>query len=227
MIEQNLYGKIGNYSPNLTNSGEGYKNLLMDLRLEKELVERAKTDDKALEILYDTYYHPIFNYILRRTAKIDIAQDLTSEVFLKVCKNLWKYRWMNISLSAWLYRIASNEIVNYFRQTKIILTSLDTEMEKGKEPINGTNPEEEFLMAEEELKRKEEHLKIQKIVLQLPLKYQEVLVLRYFEKKKISEICEILGKKEGTVNSLLSRGLDKLKLLLQASADKSVIEDEG
>ncbi|MBT9131235.1 MAG: hypothetical protein DDT42_01664 [candidate division WS2 bacterium] len=51
--------------------------------------------------------------------------------------------------------------------------------------------------------------------------------MRYFEKKKISEICKILGKKEGTVNSLLSRGLDKLKLLLQASADKSVIEDEG
>ena len=48
-------------------------------------------------------------------------------------------------------------------------------------------------------------------------KYQEVLALRYFEQKPVTEICEILSKKEGTVKSLISRGLDKIRTLIKLS----------
>ena len=54
-------------------------------------------------------------------------------------------------------------------------------------------------------------LRIQKQLLGLPLSYQEVMALRYFEEKSISEISLITGKKEGTVKSLLSRGIEKLR----------------
>lgn len=56
---------------------------------------------------------------------------------------------------------------------------------------------------------------IQEKIFKLPVKYQEVIVLRFFEKKKIKEIAEILGKKQGTIKSLLHRGLEKLKNLIE------------
>ena len=58
-------------------------------------------------------------------------------------------------------------------------------------------------------------MKIQEKISQLPIRYQEVITLRFFEKKKIKEIAEILGKKEGTIKSLLHRGLEKLKNLVE------------
>jgi len=60
----------------------------MDLEREKELVERAKKDTEAFGELYEQYYSKIFSYVLRRTARIEIAQDVTSEVFFKALKNL-------------------------------------------------------------------------------------------------------------------------------------------
>lgn len=90
----------------------------MDLDQEKQLVERAKNDTEAFGELYDQYYSQIFGYILRRTASIGIAQDVTSEVFFKVLKNLGQFRWRGTPFSSWLYRIAAHEIANYFRKSK-------------------------------------------------------------------------------------------------------------
>jgi len=179
----------------------------MDLDEEKELIKRAKKDSEAFGKLYDKYYSQIFGYILKRVANLDIAQDICSETFLKALKNLWKFRWKNISLSAWLYRIANNEITNFFRKKKHKLVSL----EKISEPIDGSNPEIELIEAEDRLKMHQDFLKIQEKISELEIKYQEVITLRFFEKKQIKEIAEILGKKEGTVKSLLHRGLEKLR----------------
>jgi len=182
---------------------------------EKELVKKAQKDPEIFGKLYDKYYSQIFGYILKRVADLEIAQDITSETFFKALKNLWKFRWKNISFSAWLYRIANNEIANYFRKNKKYSISLDKLEENGFEPISLHNPEAEFLKAQEELKKHQDFLKIQEKISQLPIKYQEVITLRFFEKKKIKEIAEILGKKEGTIKSLLHRGLEKLKDLIE------------
>ena len=184
----------------------------MDLNEEKELVNRAKKDPQAFGILYDQYYSQIFGYIIKRVANLDIAKDICSETFLKALKNLWNFRWKNISFSFWLYRIANNEISNYFRKNKY-----KAPLEKIPEPSTFQNPSTEILEAEEELKRHQDFLKIQKEISKLEIKYQEVIVLRFFEKKKINEIAEILGKKEGTIKSLLHRGLEKLKKEVSAT----------
>jgi len=174
---------------------------------EKELVERAKGDSESFGKLYDKYYSRIFGYILKRVANLEIAQDICSETFLKVLKNLRKFRWKGVSFSSWLYRIANNEIANYFRKKEYKAVSL----EKIPEPISINNPEIEFIKAEEELKKHEDFLKIQEEISKLEIKYQEVITLRFFEKKQIKEIAEILEKKEGTIKSLLHRGLEKLR----------------
>ena len=165
----------------------------MDLKEEKELIKQAQKDPEVFAKLYDEYYPKIFGYILKRVANFEITQDITSETFFKALKKLWQFRWRNISFSAWLYRIANNEIANYFRRNKYKPVSLD----KVPEPIVVHNPEAEILEAEQELKKYQDFLKIREKISQLPIKYQEVIALRFFEKKKIKEICEILGKKKG------------------------------
>lgn len=177
----------------------------MNLNEEKKIIERAKKDPEAFGKLYDENYQKIFGYILKRVANLDIAKDITSETFLKALKNLWKFRWKNISLSSWLYRIANNEIVNFFRKRRFI------SLEKISEPSTTLNPSTEILEAEEELKKHRDFLKLQKEISKLEIKYQEVITLKFFERKKIREIAEILGKREGTIKSLLHRGLEKLR----------------
>lgn len=187
----------------------------MNLNDEKELIKKAQKEPEAFAKLYDKDYPKIFGYILKRVADFEIAQDITSETFFKALKNLWKFRWKNISFSAWLYRIANNEIANYYRKNRYLVSLEIFKDEQGFEPVALHNPEIEFLEAEEKLKKHQDFLEIQEKIAKLPIKYQEVITLRFFEKKKIKEIAEILGKKEGTVKSLLSRGLEKLRNLIE------------
>jgi RNA polymerase sigma-70 factor (ECF subfamily) len=184
----------------------------MDLGEEQELVRRAQKAPDAFAKLYDQYYPKIFGYILRRTANLEAAQDITSETFLKALRKLWQFQWRNISFSPWLYRIATNEVNQYFRKAEYKKSvSLEELQEQGFELISSHDPESELIEAQEKLEQHQDFLEIQKRIVRLPAKYQEVITLRFFEKKQLNEIAEILGKKEGTIKSLLHRAVEKLR----------------
>jgi len=184
----------------------------MDLSEEKELVRQAQKDPDAFAGLYDRYYPKIFGYVLRRTANLEVAQDITSETFLKVLQKLWQFRWRNVSFSSWLYKIATNEINQYFRKAEYKKSlSLEELQEQGFELVSPYDPEGELIKAQEKLKQHQDYLEIQEKIVRLPAKYQEVIALRFFEQKQIKEIGEILGKKEGTIKSLLHRAVEKLR----------------
>ena len=180
---------------------------------EQDLIQRAKRDPEAFGVLFDMYYDAIFGYVLKRVGNVHIAQDIVSETFFKALDRLWQFRWRGISISSWFYRIASNEINQYFRKNKHNPHSLDTLLEEqGFELPDDVDVLEEILKQEYELLQAKEWQVVRKHMEVLPEKYQEVLALRYFEDKKVSEIAEILGKKEGTVKSLLSRAVSKLQV---------------
>jgi RNA polymerase sigma-70 factor (ECF subfamily) len=184
----------------------------MDLNEEKELVRQAQKAPDAFAELYDLYYPKIFGYVLRRTANLEAAQDITSETFLKALRKLWQFHWRNVSFSSWLYKIATNEVNQYFRRAEYKKSvSLEELQEQGFELISSHDPENELIEAEEKLEQYQDFLEIQGKIAQLPAKYQEVIALRFFEKKQINEIAEILGKKEGTIKSLLHRAVEKLR----------------
>jgi RNA polymerase sigma-70 factor (ECF subfamily) len=184
----------------------------MDLSEEKELVRRAQKAPGAFAELYDQYYPKIFGYILRRTANLETAQDLTSETFFNALNKLWQFRWRNVSFSSWLYKIASNEINQHFRKAEYRKSiSLEELQEQGYEPVSSSEPESELIEAQEQLKQHREFREVQDKIVRLPGRYQEVIALRFFEQKQIKEISEILGKKEGTVKSLLHRALERLR----------------
>lgn len=178
-----------------------------ELKAEEELVRRAQHDRQAFGELYENYYPRIFNLALKRTANVQLALDITSVTFLKALSQIKKYRWRDVPFGAWLYRIAGNEISDYYRKHNGRVTSIEQIAE-----LAETNDyTDEIDQAEEELSRHEEFLRLHEKIAELPEMYQEVITLKFFEKKKIREMVQILGKKEGTIKSLLHRGLEKLR----------------
>ena len=157
---------------------------------EKILVERAKNDKEAFAELYDTYCSQILGYVLRRTANIEVAQDVTSQVFFKAYKNIGQFHWRGVPFSSWLYKIASNEITNHFRERKRRRKYLETNYDLVE--TSNPSPESELAQAEEELRKHEEYLSLHENISNLSFKYQEVITLRYFEHKHLKEIIEIL-----------------------------------
>jgi len=190
----------------------------MNLAGEKELLQKIKQDPRQFGLVFDQYYKPIFNYIFRRVADYDTSRDIAAETFLKAFLHIGDFKWKNVSIGAWLYRIATNEMNYYFRNKK---TSTKHMVEVATNlAFTGFNTVQyisEKQLLENELKKHEEYLKVQHCLAQLDVKYQEVISLRYFEKKSILEIAEILSKKEGTIKSLSSRGIEKIRILMNTA----------
>lgn len=178
---------------------------------EEELVKRAQHSREAFGELYEAHYHRIFNYALKRTANVQLALDITSVTFLKAMEQIGKYKWRDIPFAAWLYRIAGNEINDHYRKESRHTVSIDSLTDLS----DTSDYADEINHAEEELGKHEEFLRLHKKLSELPDMYQEVIVLKFFEKKKIKDMVKILGKKEGTIKSLLHRGIEKLRDKMQ------------
>ncbi|MBN1375630.1 MAG: sigma-70 family RNA polymerase sigma factor [Dehalococcoidia bacterium] len=176
-------------------------------RSEAEMVKRAQHSREAFGELYEIHYKRIFNYALKRTANVQLAMDITSVTFLKAMNQIGKYQWRDIPFAAWLYRIAGNEINDYYRKEYRNNVSID----RVPDLADSSDYADEVNHAEEELNKNEEFLLLHDKLAELPAMYQEVIVLKFFEKKKIKDIVQILGKKEGTIKSLLHRGIEKLR----------------
>jgi len=111
---------------------------------------------------------------------------------------------------------------HYFRTRHLRPISLDMLLdEHGIEYPDATDVANELMDAEEKLERHEAFLRLQRFITTLPLKYQEVLALRYFEHKRVSDICDIVHKKMGTVKSLLTRGTEKLRVAIEADLERN------
>jgi len=169
------------------------------------LVSAARQDSEAAGRLFDKYYSQILGYIYHCTLDGTVAEDLTSNVFLAVFQHLGRYKWRQAPFRAWLYRIAINEVRMHWRRKKRNKT------------ISFQIDNEEYSSAsstDDSMAASEEYQLVHKALLELRIKYRTVIILRYFENKTITEICEITDRKEGTVKSQLHRGLARLQDIL-------------
>lgn len=171
---------------------------------EFETVQEAVKDPKQFQILYDRYFSAIFNYVYRKIDDEEITADLTSQTFLKALKNLKKYKFKGVPFSAWLYRIASNEVNRHYRQTnKKLVFSFD---------------EYEFENLIEQNVEKDEEIDIDYIIQQMHTMSEsdiEVLELRFFESKSFAEIAFILEIAEANAKMRTYRAIEKLRKLLK------------
>jgi RNA polymerase sigma-70 factor (ECF subfamily) len=178
---------------------------------EAELLRSIRKKPEKFSELFKLYYKPIFGYIIRRTGSFDDTADIAAETFLKAFQHIHNFKYTGISVKVWLYRIATNEVNLYFRHRQKHDTLFERFTIKDKKIFDSFMAEDRKEI-EAELQRHEQFLIILRELKKLPVKYQEVISLRYFEGKENKEIVDILDINEGTLKSLLSRGLEKLRI---------------
>lgn len=177
---------------------------------ELELLHKIKENPNTFSEVFKLYYKSIFGYILRRTGNFDDSADIAANTFFKAFTHIANFSYNGISIKVWLYRIATNEINQFFRYTRkhdSLFERLDF-VNKEKFSNYLQQDKEEI---ETEFQKHSQFLTILNVLKTLPNKYQEVISLKYFEGKKNKEIVEILNINEGTLKSLLSRGLEKIR----------------
>ena len=176
-----------------------------DLQAERRLVERAvEGDAEAFGRLYEQYLDPLYRYIYFRVGSAATAEDLTEEVFVRAWEALPDYTLPEEgSISAWLYRIAHNLVVDEYRQW-----SRHEEVE----PLLQVEPGPPSVEEQAGLRRATERL-AQAVARLDPLE-QNVIILRFVEGLSHREVGEIVDKSEGACRVIQHRALAALRALL-------------
>lgn len=154
--------------------------------------------------LYDQFLEPIYRYIYLRVSSVEIAEDLAGEVFFKALRSLKKYKKRkNLPFSAWLFRIAKNILIDHYRKHMVV------------DEIPETIPDEsDSADSKKETSLGIEKKRMLKAIQELPEMQSQAIVLKYFSDLSNPEIAQILEKSETAVRILQSRGLKKLRELL-------------
>lgn len=167
-------------------------------------VRRAQQGDQAaVGALYEHYAPAIYRYIYYRVDHTPDAEDLTAEVFVEMVRSLPRYQWTGAPFEAWLYRIANARVVDYRRRRQRRPT---VEMS---DSMEDTRPAPEDVV---QLRMEIEALR--SALWQLNDEQQQILVLRFVERKSHQEVAAILGKSMTAVKSAQHRALAQLVTVL-------------
>lgn len=194
-------------------------NLSYKARHDYSLVQKARTGDQnAFAELMDRYRDSIYFMLLKMVQNKDDADDLTIEAFGKAFNRLDLYT-PNFAFSTWLFKIASNNAIDFIRRKKKNTISID-------QAIGGDDGDEMYMdlrsdgLTPEELSIKEQKMKIMRQVVQkLKPRYRQLVEMRYFEQLSYEEIAEKLELPLGTVKAQLFRARDLLFEVLKGSRE--------
>jgi len=171
------------------------------------LVDRARTGDAdAFGALYDRFQPEILRYLVIRVRDQHNAEDLAQQVFLKAWQAIPRYEHRGVPFRAWLYRMAHNQMVDFFR------TSRPTADLEGFDLPDENHTLEAILLGEVQNT-------VQRALGRLSEDHHRVLTLRFQMDKSAREIGEIMGRKEVTVRGLQMRALQALKRELEEEKD--------
>jgi RNA polymerase sigma-70 factor (ECF subfamily) len=169
-------------------------------REDDNLVVRARTQAEALGRLYEMYYEPIFRFCVHRLFVKEIAEDVTSTVFLEVARGIRSFQGTDEQdFRNWLYAIAVNQANAYIRKTsrrKKLLAEAARSMKAHRD--NEQHPEPDWP-------------RLYAAILKLKPQHQTVVTLRFFDNLQYEQIAQILGIKEATLRVTLHRILGKLR----------------
>lgn len=179
----------------------------MILREEAEMVARAQHDPLAFGELYELYFDPIYRYVHKQVGSHQETQDIVAETFFKALRGIHGYTFSGRPFLAWLYSIARNCTIDYYRRQRRELVGDDFA------PWVATNWQE--IEAEIERRAIIEHaLSI------LTAEQQEVLRLHYLEDMKFKDIAAVTNRSEGAVKALALRALNRLRAVLVKEGEK-------
>lgn len=187
----------------MTESGY-YKQTTEEIDQEMELVRAAQSNPRCFEPLYTRYYKLIVGYVYHRIESKEEAFEITSQVFYKALEALPKYRIQGLPFSAWLFRIASNELNIRFKKEKISrVVIMDQEgyeqLKAGLEEDTNDHLDKNLFEALSQLKPDE----------------MEMIDMRYFEKRSFKEIADICSIGESACKIRVYRIIEKLRTKLK------------
>ena len=168
-----------------------------DLEEERQLVEAAKKDPAAFARLYDRYVDAIHAYVYHQTGSWERAEDVTATTFMRAYAEIGKFEWRGVPYSAWLYRVASNQILRDHRRPGWIELP-DTLVDPGEGP-------------EEAALRSDRVAKVQAAVRRLSRNQRQAITLRFGAGLRNAEVAQVMRKSEGAVKLLIFRALGKLE----------------
>lgn len=172
----------------------------MNVKSEMDLINLAKKDSQCFAPIYKKYHEQIFRFVYQRMDGQDDASDITSQVFLKALINLHKYENRGHPFSSWLYRIALNEVNQFYRKSKNTRTvNLDEKkvvkiIEETGEPFN-----------------EEKREKLISALSMLSAEKLNLIELRFFEQRSFKEIGQVLNIKENNAKVRTYRVLEEMK----------------
>ena len=171
-----------------------------------------KRDPEAWAEVYEKYFSRVYRYIALRVGDRTEAEDLAGQVFLKALESISSFNWRGVPVSAWLFRIAHNQVIDHWRTDKAKLHSLL----------------EEWLVSDDmdpvlEAERSLDIRQVVQAVGQLTQAQREVIELRFAGELSTAEVAKVLGKSQGAVKVLQHSALVALRKRL--SSEKSHEED--
>ena len=174
----------------------------------RKLVERAQHGDRsALEELYLLHFDRIYSYLHMSVGNRHDAEDLTTQVFVKMLESIGKFRWRSAPFSAWLFRIAHNLAMDHFRSNK---RWQPEEEVPEPDPGEGSAAEQEAL---ESIGRQS----MLQLIEKLSHEQQQVLTLKFVFNFSNADAATILDKTDGAIKSLQHRALASLQRQLERS----------
>ncbi len=178
------------------------------------LINQAKSgDDQAYDKLLKKYRNSVYNLVYRMVRDVEEAEDLTQEAFIKAFNSLAQFN-EEYAFSTWLYKIATNNCIDYFRKRKLQTLSLDKPIQYKDSEIHQEIPDPE-LNPEKSILATERSSIIREAIETLPEKYYTAIVLRHTEEKSYEEIAEILHLPIGTVKARIFRAREMLNKALK------------
>ena len=170
-----------------------------------DLVKISIKEPEVFGELMERYKGPLFHYVRRigQFPKED-AEDLLQEVFIKIYRRLNEYEDV-LKFSSWAYRIAHNHVVDHFRKISARPRTDALEAFECAKIVSAS------MRTDKQIMDKDCVQKVKECMQKLPLKYREVMILRFVEEMEYEEIMDILKKPKGTVATLIARGKEMLK----------------
>ena len=171
------------------------------------LVRQAQQGDaEAFGQLYDRYVDLVHRYVYYRVGSQALAEDLTSETFLRALRRISSYTWQGVDIGAWFVTIARNLVADHYKSGRY---RLEVQVQEVRDDRALDGPEDEVL---ESL----DHRVLLEAVTKLGAEQQECIVLRFLQGLSVSETAVVMGKNEGAVKALQYRAVRSLSRLLPA-----------
>ncbi|MHC4949511.1 MAG: RNA polymerase sigma factor [Planctomycetota bacterium] len=168
------------------------------------LIEAARTDKMAFSALFRRHYDEIFRYCARRLPDRSHAEDVTSQVFLKMVKNFDSFTGDETGFRCWLFRIACNEINSFYRKSSRHSKAIDKLRQQ-------SNQEEHITEDDFDYENQDKIDFLKTAIETLKPDHQNIVTLRFFQGLNSEQIGEVMNMNPATVRSQLSRSLKKLK----------------